>query len=78
MDVTQMLAAFDEQVRRHPEHDAPDTVVERDRGVVRSIGKKEGWTGVTWSDLESGDADEVIAAQIKRFAELSGPWEWKH
>jgi hypothetical protein len=78
MDVRQMLAAFDEQVRRHPEHDAPGTRLERDRGVVRSVGPTEGWTGVTWSDLDASDADAAIAAQIRRFGELSGPWEWKH
>jgi GNAT superfamily N-acetyltransferase len=78
MDVKQMLAAFDEQVRRHPEHDAPGTRVERDGGVVRSVGPKEGWTGVTWSDLDAGDAHEVIATQIRRFGELPGAWEWKH
>ena len=33
---------------------------------------------MTWSDLEAGDADEAIAAQIRRFGELPGPWEWKH
>jgi hypothetical protein len=38
----------------------------------------DGWTGVTWSDLDPVGADAVIAAQISRFAELSDPWEWKH
>jgi hypothetical protein len=78
MDVRQMLAAFDEQVRRHPEHDAPGTGVECDGGVVRSVGPMGGWTGVTWSDLDASDADAVIAAQVRRFGELPGAWEWKH
>lgn len=78
MDRTQLRAAFDEQVRRHPEDDAPDAIVERSHGVVRSISREGGWTGVTWTGLAAGDADEVIAAQISRFGELPGPWEWKH
>jgi hypothetical protein len=39
MDRTELRAAFDEQVRHHPEDDAPDAIVERGRGVVRSIGR---------------------------------------
>jgi GNAT superfamily N-acetyltransferase len=73
-----MLAAFDEQVRRHPEHDAPGTRVEREGGVVRRVGPQDGWTGVTWSELDVRDADAAIAAQIRRFGELPGAWEWKH
>lgn len=37
-----------------------------------------GWAGVTWSDLDEAGADAVIAAQIRRFADLTHPWEWKH
>jgi hypothetical protein len=33
---------------------------------------------VTWRDLDRVSADEVIAAQIRRFAEQSRPWGWKH
>jgi GNAT superfamily N-acetyltransferase len=75
MDRHAVLAAFDEQIRRHPE---PDGHVERERRVVRSISAGDGWTGVTWSDLDAASADTVIAGQIARFAELSRPWEWKH
>jgi GNAT superfamily N-acetyltransferase len=78
MDRTELRSAFDEQVRRHPEDDAPDAIVERGHGVVRSISRAGGWTGVTWTELGAEDADETIAAQIRRFGELSGPWEWKH
>ena len=38
----------------------------------------DGWTGVTSCDLDRANADAVIAAQIRRFAEMSRPWEWKH
>ena len=78
MDRQAVLAAFDEQIRRHPGLDAPDGYVEHDGSVVRSISTGDGWTGVTWSDLDRANADAVIVAQIRRFAELSRPWEWKH
>jgi len=77
MDRQAVLAAFDEQMRRRPEPDAPDGHVEHDDSVVRSM-SGDGWTGVTWCDLDQASADAVIAAQISRFAELSCPWEWKH
>jgi GNAT superfamily N-acetyltransferase len=75
MDPREVLAAFDEQIRRHPE---PDGRLEHDGGVIRVLGGTDGWAGVTWSDLDEASADAAIAAQIARFAELSCPWEWKH
>ena len=78
MDRQAVRAAFDEQIRRHPEADAPDGLVEHDDGVIRSISGGDGWTGVIWCDLDDGRADAAIAAQISRFADLSRPWEWKH
>jgi GNAT superfamily N-acetyltransferase len=79
-----VLTAFDQQIRRQPE--GPDGsaasggAVERDGNVVRSVPSGDGWTGVTWTDLnpDGSDADAVIAAQIRRFGQLSRPWEWKH
>jgi hypothetical protein len=73
-----VLAAFDEQVRRHPVPDSPDGYVEHDDGVIRCISAGDGWTGVIWSDLGQVGADAVIAGQISTFAELCRPWEWKY
>lgn len=73
MDRRAVLAAFDEQIRRHPEG-----AVEHADRVTRSVRGGDWWTGVTWSDLDDAGADAVIAAQISRFAELSCRWEWKH
>jgi len=78
VDRKAVLASFDEQVRRHPEPVAPGEHVERDDRVVRFISEGDGWTGVTWCDLDEASADGVIAAQIERFADLYRPWEWKH
>jgi GNAT superfamily N-acetyltransferase len=69
MDRQALLAAFDAQIRRGT---GPDD------GVVRAVWDADGWRGVTWCDLEGRDADAVIADQIARFADLPGPWEWKH
>jgi ribosomal protein S18 acetylase RimI-like enzyme len=73
-----LLAAFDEQIRRHPQPAAPGGWIEHPAGVIRSIAGAGGWTGVSWCDVDAAGADAVIAAQIRRFAELSRPWEWKH
>lgn len=75
-----LLDAYDEQIRRHPERSGGQLVVERDATVVRVAASDDGWRGVTFSDLDSGTADAVIAAQVRRFADLSQPagWEWKH
>ena len=70
----ELLAAFDEQVRRRPVPDGPDDVVEQVDGVVRCV-SASGWSGVTYSDLAGRDADAAIAAQVARFP---GTWEWKH
>lgn len=78
MDRHAILAAFDEQIRRHPQPDASDGDVEHDDRVVRSVSAGDGWTGVSWSDLDHACAEAVIAAQIRRFAGWSRPWEWKH
>jgi GNAT superfamily N-acetyltransferase len=76
MDQRAVLAAFGEQVRRHPQADHPDDQIEYDERVIRYVSSS--WLGVTWSDLDEDTADGVIAAQIDRFAELSRDWEWKY
>jgi GNAT superfamily N-acetyltransferase len=78
MDPGAVRDVFDEQVRRHPAVVAAGEHVERDDRVVRVICDSDGWTGVTWSDLDEVSADGVIASQIERFAEFSRVWEWKH
>src|SRR3954452_8905617 len=78
MDRPALLAAFDEQIRRHPIADALDGYVEYEEKVIRRIGGADGWNGVTWSALSDSNADAVIAAQIGRFQELGRSWEWKH
>ncbi|MHB1612894.1 MAG: GNAT family N-acetyltransferase [Actinomycetes bacterium] len=78
MDRQGVLAAFDEQIRRHPQAVGLEGDVEYDDGVTRIVPTGDGWAGVAWCNLDQYGADEVIAAQISRFAELFRPWEWKH
>lgn len=68
-----MLAAFDEQMRRHPVP-GPGVRVETEERVTRTVGTDGSWSAVVWSDLSEADADEVIAAEVARSC---GPLEWK-
>ena len=70
----ELLAAYDQQVRRRPAPDLPDDAVEHAGGVVRVV-SATGWSGVTYADLGGRDVDAAIAAQIAR---MPGTWEWKH
>jgi hypothetical protein len=80
VDVAQgaVLAAFNQQIRRHRDAPAVGETIERDELVVRCISAGDGWNGLSWSDLDAGNADRVISAQIRRFADIGRPWEWKH
>ena len=78
MDPSAALAAFDAQLRRRPPPDEPGRTTEVADRVLRSVPVADGWTAVIWSDLDADSADDVIAAQVERFADLGRPWEWKH
>lgn len=77
MDRGAVLRAFDERVRRCPEPDGIGGRVETDDHIVRCVGGP-GWIGVLWAQLEESDADDVLAAEVERFAAAGRPWEWKH
>jgi GNAT superfamily N-acetyltransferase len=73
VDLPAVLAAFDEQMRRHP-MGSPGVRVEVDERVTRTVGTDGSWSAVVWSGLTEADADEVIVAEIAR---ATGPLEWK-
>ena len=79
MDDATLRAAFDEQVRRRTRADTPGEHAERAGAVVRRVATDgSGWSGITWSGLAGPDAaDRVIAAQVRYFAGLGLPFEWK-
>ena len=79
-DVTQLLAAYDEQVRTHVPDRLPRGVrVERDGPLLRFFGvANRGF--VVYRDLgglEGADLDELIVRQVRVFAERREPFEWK-
>jgi GNAT superfamily N-acetyltransferase len=77
-DHAAVLAEFDAQVRRGTEPDGSGAVAERAGPVVRwrTVGGA-GWSGIAWSDLDSGTADEAIADQVRFFTERGEEFEWK-
>jgi GNAT superfamily N-acetyltransferase len=77
VDREALLAAYDEQIRRHPPVRS-GCLVERFGAVVRFVCEGRAWSGVTWSSLEESTADAAIAEQIERFAGVAEQWEWKH
>jgi hypothetical protein len=79
-DVAQLLAAYDEQVRtRVPDRLPRGVSVERDGPLLRFFGvANRGF--VVYRDLgrlEGADLDELIAHQVRVFAERREPFEWK-
>jgi GNAT superfamily N-acetyltransferase len=77
MDRDAVRAAFDEQIRRHPES-GPGIEVVHDVATTRVVASPDGWSGVTWSDLSDRDVDEAISAEAAVFAAAGRRWEWKY
>jgi hypothetical protein len=73
VDLPAVLAAFDEQMRRHPVA-GPGVRVEVEERVTRTVGTDASWSAVVWSGLTEAYADEVIAAEVAR---STGTLEWK-
>ena len=70
LDAATVLSEYDAQVRRGLHSDGSGAVGERAGPVVRwRMAGGEGWSGVVWSDLDSGTADAVIADQVRFFAD---------
>ena len=79
-EVSELLAAYDAQVRdRVPDPLPGGVAVERDGPVLRFFG----WAGrgfVVYRDLgglDGADLDELIARQVRVFAERGERFEWK-
>src|SRR5216683_2326395 len=78
MDKAGVRHAFDSQVRRSTQSDGSGALIEADGRIVRWIAVDgQGWSGVTWSQLDDGDADPVIAAQVAYYRDLGEKFEWK-
>jgi ribosomal protein S18 acetylase RimI-like enzyme len=78
LDVATVLPEFDAQVRRGLHSDGSGPLGERAGPVIRwTAARGEGWSGIAWSDLDAGTADEVIADQIAFFRGRAERFEWK-
>jgi GNAT superfamily N-acetyltransferase len=80
MDPAALLAAYNAQLRAHVHDRVPDSVrSERDGPLLRSTGfGGQGW--VEYRDLggiDGDELDELIARQVRFFAERSERFEWK-
>ena len=72
------LTAFDAQVRQSTQPDEPGVLIEADGTVVRCISPDDrGASWITWSRLDPGNADDVIAAQVEFFKARRQQFEWK-
>jgi GNAT superfamily N-acetyltransferase len=79
-DPGQLLAAYDAQLRAHVHDRLPDSIrMERDGPLLRTVGfGGRGW--IEYHDLdglEGRELDELIARQVRIFAERGEPFEWK-
>jgi GNAT superfamily N-acetyltransferase len=78
LDTVSVLAEYDAQVRRNTRPGGSGAVAERAGPVIRWVSADgRGWSGITWSDLDAGTADETIADQVTFFAERDERFEWK-
>ena len=77
MNDAEVLALYDQQIRRGSKPDGPGDVIEHVDGVIRHVGGVDSWSAVLWSDLDEATADAAIAAQVSYFAGLGREFEWK-
>jgi GNAT superfamily N-acetyltransferase len=88
MNRTEVLAAFNEQVRQRTKPDGTGATFETatfetanfEPGawlVKRVAAPGQGGSGVLWTSLDARTADEVIAAQVRYFGARGEEFEWK-
>jgi hypothetical protein len=79
-DLVALLRAYDAQLRAHVHDRLPDSIrVERDGPLLRTVGFGDrGWVEYRDLDgLDGGELDELIARQVRIFAERGESFEWK-
>jgi GNAT superfamily N-acetyltransferase len=78
LDAATVLPEYDAQVRRGLHSDGSGAPGQRVGPVVRwTAASGLGWSGITWSDLDAGTADGVIAEQVAFFRDRAERFEWK-
>jgi len=78
MDRAAVLTAFNEQIRRGTAEDGTGARFETTELLVRRLAPPGQYgSGVFWTDLDAGNADAVIAAEIALFRDRGERFEWK-
>ncbi len=78
MNRSEVLAAFNQQVRQGTWPDGTGAVFEVDAHVVKRISQPGlGGSGVLWTSLDASSADKVIAEQVEFFRARGEEFEWK-
>jgi GNAT superfamily N-acetyltransferase len=78
MDRTAVLAAFNKQVRQRMAPDGTGAEFEADEFVVRRLAPAgQDGSGILWTNLDSANADSVIAEQVAVFGGRGERFEWK-
>jgi GNAT superfamily N-acetyltransferase len=79
MDLDQVRAAFDAQIRRNTTVLEPGVAaISATPGVLREIAVRgQGFSCITWSELDEQSADAAIAEQLAFFRSRGEAFEWK-
>ena len=78
LDPVSVRVSYDLQVRRGPDNDSTGVVVVVTSRFARwTAANGRGWSEIAWSKLDPACADEVIAAQIRHFAESGQSFVWR-
>jgi len=78
MNRSEVLAAFNQQVRQSTSPDGTGATFETHPHVIRRIAQPGlGGSGVLWTSLNAVNADEVIAGEVRLFGERGERFEWK-
>jgi GNAT superfamily N-acetyltransferase len=78
VDHAAVLAAYNEQIRRGTAPDGTGATFEVAGPVIRRLAPPgHDGSGIFWSDLTNANATEVIAEQIRFFADRGESFEWK-
>ena len=78
MNRSEVLAAFNQQVRQSTSPDGTGARFETHPHVIRRIAQPGlGGSGVLWTSLNAVNADEVIAGEVRLFGERGERFEWK-
>jgi hypothetical protein len=79
MDLHELRAVFDRQVRRNTSTLMPGVAdIRADDGVVRELAAPgQRMSAITWAGFDRRNADDVIAAQVDFFRRRHEAFEWK-